>query len=207
MSWITIVPPEAEPISVEEARAHLEAQPYFESEVDPVDDAMIEGMIGAAREHCENFLGMSLSLRTLEIAPDSFPRSHRGGDVSIELPMGPVRDVLSILWGDESDEQLTDAAFVLDVYRRPNALTPAAGTIWPAVTAGTNRVKIRYVAGFGADSDLGDMPLPRAIRIAMLLIVGHLFENRSESNEGQVYAIPTNAETFLRPLRIRKGMA
>ena len=203
-----IIPPDDEPISIEEARAHLEAQPYFDSDVDPVDDAMIEGWIGAAREYCENFLGLSLSLRVLEIALDSFPVIHSGRHsvgLGVDLPMGPAREILSISWGDESDDEMAAVDFVLDDYSRPHRVRPVAFN-WPSVPAAPNAIKVRYLAGYGADSDGGE-PLPKAIRAAMLLILGHLYENRSETNEGQVFAIPIGAEAFLRPLRVRLGMA
>ena len=68
-----------EPLTVAECRAHLEAQAYEDSDVDPIDDAMIDGWLAAAREHCENFLGLSLATRTLEIALDSFPTTLANG--------------------------------------------------------------------------------------------------------------------------------
>ncbi len=68
-----IVAPTEEPITVAEARAHLEAPSYGDSDVDPIDDDMIEVFIGAAREYCEGYLGLSLTTRTLEVALDEFP--------------------------------------------------------------------------------------------------------------------------------------
>ena len=71
-----ITPPDVEPITLEQARAHLEAASYGDSDGDPIDeldDLMIMGLVAAAREHCEDFLGLSLSPRVLEIALDNFP--------------------------------------------------------------------------------------------------------------------------------------
>jgi uncharacterized phiE125 gp8 family phage protein len=194
-----------EPISIEEARAHLEAQPYEDSDVDPIDDTMIEGWLMAAREYCENFLGLSLTTRTLEIALDSFPTSTSIGGVLIELPMGPVRDVISVSWGDDSDAELAAADLALDTYRRPNALKPVAAA-WPSVTAATNAVKVRYLAGYGVDSDGGEA-MPKVIRSAILLVLGHLYRNREDTTEQALSSIPVGATSLMRPLRVRLGMA
>jgi len=198
-----------EPLTVAECRQHIEAQPYGDSELDPLDDAQIEGMLAAAREHCENFLGLSLSTRTLEIALDQFPcvrrQPHQHRDLAIELPMGPVRQVLSISWGDESDDEMNDDTFTLDDYSRPARVTPVSAA-WPAVTRATNAVKIRYLAGYGVDSD-GGQPLPKAIRAAILLVLGHLYANREDAADVALTSLPINAEALMRPLRVRLGMA
>lgn len=197
--------PAAEPISIDEARAHLEAQRYEESDVDPLDDAKIEGWISAAREHCENFLGLSLATCTLEIALDQFPLSTSPTGLPIELPMGPVREIIFVSWSDESDGELDAADYVLDDFAQPSRLRPT-GAAWPAIAASPNAVRIRYVAGYGVDTDGGE-PLPKAIRAAMLLILGHLYRNREDSTEAAMISIPNGAEALMRPLRVRLGMA
>lgn len=211
-----------EPVSVEEARAHLEAQSYGDSDVDPADDTMIDAMIGAAREHCENFLGISLATRTIEVALDSFPLAAAG--LAITLPMGPVREILSIMAPAEAnytsddvdsdaaaeldiyaDGQVNPAVYVLDDYAFPAVLKPV-GAGWPSITASTNAIRIRYLAGYGVDSDGGE-PIPKAIRAAILLTLGDLYANRESSADKQFYSLPTSAEALMRPLRIRLGMA
>lgn len=212
-----IEPPEAEPITVAEARAHLEAPSYGDSDVDPADDDMIEAWIGAAREHCENYLGRSLSTRTLEIALDEFP-CHRSngwfhgwrtdsnsfGASPIALPMGPVREVYTVSWGDESDDELANDQFVLDVYSSAPAIFPL--TTWPTVTRATNAIKIRYLAGYGVDSEGGE-PLPKSIRAAILLVLGHLYANREETTEASLMTLPLGVKVLLDPYRVRLGFA
>lgn len=231
-----IVPVEVEPITIEEARQHLEAQSYGDSDVDPADDAMIEAMIGAAREHCENFLGLSLATKTLEIALDQFPRvhkrypwlyaqhrSHHREDYAIELPMGPVREIVSIFvpaqaefTSDDVDSDATADApvwadgevnpdnYALDNYSLPGKVTPVSS--WPTIATATNAVKIRYLAGYGVDSDGGE-PLPKAIRSAILLVLGDLMKNRENDVAGSTSPGTTTAEALMRPLRVRLGMA
>lgn len=199
-----IFAPIEEPISVTEARAHLEAQAYNDSDIDPTDDAMIEGWIAAAREHCENFLGLSLATKTLEIALDKFPTSKDAGGLPILLPMGPVREIVSFAWSDDSDGEMDAEDYTLDTYSRPARVVPVLN--WPSLTAATNQIKIRYIAGYGVDSDGGE-PVPKAIRAAMLLIVGHLYKNREDSTDAAMSTIPNGAEALMRPLRVRLGYA
>lgn len=198
-----------EPLTIAECRQHIEAQPYGDSELDPLDDAQIGGMLAAAREHCENFLGLSLSTRVLEIALDEFPKRrrhpHQHRDLAIELPMGPVRQILSVSWGGESDDEMNDDTFTLDDYSRPARVVPVAAA-WPTVARATNAVKVRYLAGYGVDSDGGEA-LPKAIRAAILLVVGHLFANREDAADVALTSLPINAEALMRPMRVRLGMA
>jgi uncharacterized phiE125 gp8 family phage protein len=205
---IVITPPAAEPLTVDECRAHLEAQRYDDTTVDDADDTMIEGLLGAAREYCESFLGLSLATCTLEVALDRFPTAALDGTTAIELPWGPVREVVSFTIGEPAsssdDTEVNPAAYTLDTYSRPARLVPVSG--WPSATRGTNAIKVQYLAGYGEDSSGGE-PLPRALRAAMLLVLGHLYKHREDVGEGSLSPVPNGAEALMRPLRQRLGMA
>jgi uncharacterized phiE125 gp8 family phage protein len=196
-----IVQPTDEPLSIDECRSHLEAQYYGDSDIDPADDEMILAWLAAAREHCEQFLGLSLATKTLEIALDEFPEDAE----PIELPFGPVRQVLSLTVGSGSDAEVIDAeSYVLDDYRNPARLAPVSQ--WPTGTASTNNIKVQYLAGYGVDSDGGEA-LPKVIRAAILLMLGHLYANREATTEKAMATLPFGVEAILRPMRARLGMA
>jgi uncharacterized phiE125 gp8 family phage protein len=188
--------PEVEPITLAEARAQIESQMYEDSDIDPIDDAMIEGRMAAARELCEQFVGLSMATKTLEIALDTFPDDGE----AIDLPFGPVREVQSVSWGDDSDQELDLADFVLDNYRNPNQLRTTATSGWPAVTSYPNVIKVRYLAGYGEDSDGGEA-LPKAMRAAILVELTNIQENRGDAE------LSIHAMNLLRPFRVRLGMA
>jgi uncharacterized phiE125 gp8 family phage protein len=204
----------AEPaIPLAECRAHLEATQYGDSDDDPVDaldDTMILAWLEAAREFCEDFLGESLTPRVLEIALDAFPTTRADGQTWIELPRGPVTEVVSVTIPDASgDSDDTDASvmdeadYVLDDFSVPARLVPAAS--WPAAS-GTNAIRIRYSAGYALDTD-GQTSMPWVARAAMLLILGHLFKNREETTEKAMAHLPNGAEALMRPRRVLLGMA
>ena len=209
-----IVSPSAEPIDIEQARAHLEAVMYGDSDGDPIDDLddlMIMGWVAAAREHCEDFLGLSLSPRTLEIALERFPSTRLDGRTYIDLPMGPVSEIVSITIPDASgDSDDTDAdpmdtaGYRLNDFVAPARVEPVSG--WPSMTAGTNAIRIRYTAGYEIDSD-GVSAMPAKIRAAILLMLGHLYANREAVAAGAMSELPLGVEALLRPRRLENGMA
>lgn len=223
---VVIEQPTVEPITVLEARTHCEATAYGDTDLDPLDDAMFDAWITAAREHCEDFTGLSLATKVLEVALDSFPTVRDDGSTAIELPGGPVRSIVQVmipspvgeLGSDyDSDDVDSDAligetvyadgqvypgVYALDVHR--SRLYPLTG--WPAVTSAPNAVRIRYLAGYGVDSDGGEL-LPKGIRAAMLLVIGHLYANRESTTDKAMATLPMGVESFLRPRRVRLGMA
>lgn len=195
-----ILQPASELITIDECRAHLNIEPYETNEdgdsVHP-DDDMIMLMQGAAREHCENFLGLTLAPRTYELALDSFP----AGAITISAPL---LEVQSITYQElDSDEQPVDveadpSTYIVDPFG--SRIVPV--TTWPSVTAATNAVRIIYLSGTSESE-----PLPFAIRAAILLVLGHLYENREDTGDKALATIPLAAETLMRPLRVRLGMA
>lgn len=186
-----------EPITIDDCRSHLEAQYYYDNDIDIQDDHMILSWMIAAREYCEAFTGLIIARRTVEVALDDFPTE------AIELPFAPLVSLIYIYAGDDSDSEVSPLLYDVDDYSVPPRIVPV--TDWPTVTAATNLIKIRCVAGYGSDSD--SIPLPFQLRAAILLILGHLYENREDSTEKAMETIPNGAEALMRPLRIRLGMA
>jgi len=186
-------------ISIADCREHLEAPYYGDSEIDPVDDLMILSRLTAARQFCEQFTGLVLARKTVEVALDEFPVG------AIELPVAPVVEIVSFTTGPGTDAVEVDSdTYTLDDYATPQRLVPVSS--WPSTSKATNTIKIRLTVGYGEDSD-GGPALPMLLRAAMLLILGHLHENREDSTEKAMSTIPNGAEKLMRPYRVRKGMA
>ncbi len=182
-----ITPPASEPISIEDCRLHLRI-----TETD--EDAWILATLGGAREWAENFLNRSLAPQTLEIALDEFP------SMWVELPGGPVTSVVSVTYVDASlaTQTVSASSYSLDTYSEPQWLAPAVDLTWPAAANVANAVKVRYQAGYGV--------LPKSIRAALLLALGHLYENRKEASEHQMFRIPLGVESLLWPYRLGLGV-
>jgi len=193
-------------LSLDTCREHLEVVPIdgdSDNETHP-DDALILGMLDAAVAHAEQFTGLSLMVRTWEAAMDELPAA------GFELPRPPFIELLSFSAVNDSDGEFDAASYLVDDYgtpEQPVVLRPT--TTWPIVVKAPNTVKVRYRSGYQSEEnpDSDAPPLPRSLRAAILLVLGHLYENREDSVEKALASIPNGAEALMRPLRVRLGMA
>lgn len=207
-----ITPPvfEDEPITLEDAWHHLRIDTFADDSSPPEivsgDDAWLTDIgIPAARAWAETYQGKSLVTQTLELVGREFPAAY------FELPAGPVQEIVSVTYIDVDDvEQTMDAAdYELNPDVWPNRLQLAFEvTAWPTARDSLASVKVRYVTGYTA---IGNSPasanIPAATRIGILLILGHLYENREDSTALNLALIPNGARSFLDQDRLRRGFA
>lgn len=192
-----VAEPVNEPITLAECYVHLRVDPV-DSDGHP-EDELIMALARAAREYCESFTGLSLSLKTYEVRFGEFPDP-------LELPHPPfIALVNGVTISDEvSDNAIDDATYTLDDYTGQFA-TLAPVTTWPTLADG-NTVRIRYTAGYGDESEAAGA-LPASIKAAMMLVLGHLYANREASTSQALTTIPLGVESLLRPYRVRLGFA
>jgi uncharacterized phiE125 gp8 family phage protein len=198
-----VVEPATELLTIDECRLHLRVDP-LEIDSDGVgthpDDDLIMALQTAAREHCQNFLGLSLLPYTYEVALDEFPIENDG---AIELPMGPVTSIVSVTVGTDSDALMDPEDYVLDDFSVPNRLLSA--DTWATVTASTNTIRIVYTAGYELDLSDGQT-IPKTIVQAIKLLLADWYKHREDTDINDVQ-IPNGVQALLRPHRIRLGMA
>jgi uncharacterized phiE125 gp8 family phage protein len=204
-----IVRPTVEPVSLAEARLHLRLDVYDSPAMHP-DDDLVTAQISAAREVAEKFIGRAIAVQTLEIGLDEFPGgtvgSCRRAQEPIALP--GLLSLLSVTYVDGTgSHSLT--SYQLDQFTSPPCLRPAAGEDWPIVSEDTaNAVRVRYLAGYTALGDSPDTdPLPSPVQSAILLILGHLYENREDTAPITIEEIPMGAKWLLRPYRLESALA
>jgi uncharacterized phiE125 gp8 family phage protein len=185
------------------------------------DDNDLLGYLEAAIEHAEDFTGLSIALRTWELALDNFPHSWpphswhgcATHDNGIELPRSPFISVESFFApeGGSSDGEFDlGDDYIVDDFSQPPRLLPVLA--WPFMTSSTNAIRIRFRAGYRTESYFdtdydGAQTLPAAIRQALLLLVGHFFENRENSVEKALSTIPQGFQALLEPKIARIGFA
>ena len=177
-------PPASEPVTRDEAKLHLR--------VDSTDeDALIDGMIAAARQRVEEYTCRSLITQSLELYLDCFPFSSRSRALPVEqsksepyseilLPRLPVASVTQISYADPDTGVMTVLAsteYRVDLVSKPPRVTPEYDKSWPVTRDVTNAVKIEYVAGYGNAA-----AVPEVYKIAMKLLLTELYENRSKPN-------------------------
>lgn len=156
--------PAAEPLTTDEAKAHLRVDSSAE-------DTYIDSLVKMARWTVEDLTGRSLITQTRDLWLDRWPR-----DYVIEIPRGPVQSVTSVVYYDTSDTEATFASsnYLVDTDSLPGRVILNDDTLWPTVTLRPRKaVRVRYVAGYGAASDLE----PTDVHLVRLILT-HAFENR-----------------------------
>ncbi len=176
------VPPEAEPITLEEAKLHCKV------EVDD-DDDLIEALITAAREYCEGFQRRAYITQTWELWLDSFPSTP------LTLPLPPLQSVDSIKYYDTDNIETEFEEYYVDTNSEPGRLELNYGESWPTVILrDINSVCITFTAGYGGAEDV-----PQKVKQAILLIVSAWYENRENfiSTGAMPKDIPLGAASLL----------
>lgn len=201
---ITPTDPDDEPITLEEAWRHLRIDAYGSPLASDDDDWLLNIGIPAARQWAEGYTGLALAPQTLELVADTFPEDY------FELAGGPVQSVQSIDYIDDASspqpQVFTD--YQLNIYADPPRLSPATGFTWPVGNGAENSVRVRYVVGYSRAgySPLGYV-LPPRLKIGLLLLLGHLYENREDTSTLNLNLIPNGARSFLDFDRLRRGFA
>jgi uncharacterized phiE125 gp8 family phage protein len=194
MSSLSVfTPPSADPVSLAEAKAHCR--------VDVTDDdGLIAGYLIAARMACEDETGRCFMSQTLDWKIDSgwpmvWDRFCARWIPRIVLPAPPLQSVTSIKYIDTSGTEQTLAAdqYVVSKGDIFGAIEPAYNVSWPTVRKQLDTITIRFVCGYG--SNLGDVPEP--IRLAILLLTGHFYENREAMSSANLVEMPLGVRALL----------
>jgi uncharacterized phiE125 gp8 family phage protein len=198
MATTLVTPPTADPITLVEAKAHARV------EVDD-DDGLLAGYIIAARQHLETETRRAFMTQTWDLTlDDRWPTERINGVYRhrIVLPRPPFISVTSITYVDQLGATQTLAA---DQYRVAKAdtgewvIAPAYGANWPGVREQMAAATVRFAAGYGANP--GDVPEP--LRLAMLLLIGHWYENREAINVGNIVSeLPLAVASLVFPFRV-----
>lgn len=157
-----VTAPTAQAVSLSEALAHLR--------VDGADDnALINSLISASTDAL-SYLNRTILPSTLALDLDAF-------EDEIALPRPPLVAVSSILYKDAGNVAQTLASDVYDVVTDSAGLgfvRLAYGKNWPDVRDGGLPITITFTAGYSA--------VPQAIKAAILLRVGRLYEMRDAAS-------------------------
>ncbi len=208
---VTPPPVDGEPITLAVARQHLRLDTYGSPPSHPDDDLLQTVYIPAAREACEVISGRAFAPQTFELSLRSFPwPSVAYGRNGIALGMGPIAgiDTFGYYDGDDVAQILASSEYVLDPYRDGGYVYPVNGGSWPSAQVKPNGVTIRFTAGFdAANGSPADRPLPSRYKQAMLLMLGHLYENREDTTTLKLESIPMGVRALLGPDSLVNGFA
>jgi len=154
-----------------------------------VEDTLLSRLITAAREYCESFQNRAFITQTWYLWLDAWP-------VEIKVPLPPLLSVTSIKYYDTTNAEATMTAsdYYADTNSTPGRVVLAWGKTWPGTTLRpANGICVEFVCGYGATS----ASVPAAVRQAMLLLIGHLYENREAVSEKPLTQVPMAVESLL----------
>ncbi|MBO9321651.1 MAG: phage head-tail connector protein [Roseiflexus sp.] len=186
LDLIVAVPPTTEPVSLTEAKAHCR--------VDGADeDSLIESLIATARNVVEEQIGRALITQTLELRIDAWP-------ILLYLPRPPVISVDSITYTDDNGVTaiLDPDAYMLRTGVEPAYIRFNSARLPTVNLADDAAITVRYIAGYGVAAQ----KVPRSIRHAILLLVGHYYANREAVAPGAQTVLPYAVETLLAPYKV-----
>lgn len=177
--WKIKTQPSEEPVTLSEAKAHLNIPSAITDW-----DSLITRQIATARQYVEDFIGGCLVSTTILEYFDEFPCG------CLELSRFPVSSVTSVKYTDADGAQQTwtSTEYSTDLVSKFARIAPKPNEVWPANNDDINSIVVEYVAGFGAKS-----AVPELYKDAILLTVGHLFENREDT----VHTMPTRVIDLL----------
>ena len=189
-----ITQPAYEPISLTEAKKHLRLAVTDADAVAYIaDDAKITALITAAREYVEAVTRRALVTQTWDGVIDAFPAG-----LEIPIPYPPLQSITSISYLNTDGVAATFTDFTADLFA--NCARLAYDKSWPEMRP-ESQITIRFVCGYGTPGTV-----PASIRQAILLIIGHLYENTEDtvnSNLGgsSIMRLPLGVDSLLAPFR------
>ena len=172
MALTLVSGPALEPVSLDTAKSHCRV------EVDE-DDDLIESLVTVARRTAEHWRNEALITQTWNLLLDAWPE----GD-ALRIPNPPLQSVSSITYKDTDGDEATFAAanYIVDTDKVPGAVVLAHGASWPGTALyPTSPITVQFVAGYGDTAN----DVPEEVRQAMLLMIGHWYENREEVAVGR----------------------
>lgn len=223
MATTLISAPAAEPISVTDMKAHLRVD--FSD-----DDALIGGLIVAARKYVESITGRRLLTQQWKYTLDRVPRARRTTDGmgrvdgfgrkdvdfvgppwvfdarDMRLPYAPLISVDEVSFYDANNVKAVfdPANYLVDRDSEPPRIALQDAADWPTPVAGMQPIQglqVLFTVGYGTDPTT----VPADLALAIKLLVGHWYENREASSPLQVRDVPGSLFAILDTYRLWNG--
>lgn len=173
-----ITPPAHMPVTVAQAKAHMNVE-------HDADDGFIEGLLLSQVEQAQNLTRRQLVTAQWDYTADSFPSCG-----ALSLPMPPLQSVEAVFYIDPDgvEQQMPCGSYVVDTYALVGAIRPAPGTSWPSIQPGPNAVRVRFTAGWPMD-DAQSPPAwtgPKPLALWITVKAATLYEQRESVVTGTI---------------------
>jgi uncharacterized phiE125 gp8 family phage protein len=164
------------PVALAQAKAHCRLD-------DTAEDSLVNGYISAATDAIGEMSGRVMGEET-------WAASYAAISGDLVLPKSPIRAVSSITYFDTENVQrsaeITD--FYLFLGEDYATLRPKPGKNWPSTSIREDAITITFTAGYTV--------APPALVSAILLMIGHLYENRAATGD-DVAEIPLGVDALV----------
>lgn len=180
-----------EPVTLAEAKNHMRVSHQDE-------DGLIDALIPAARQWVEHFTKRALVDQTWQLTLDAFPAAE------LWIPRPPLMSVTSIDYTkqDGTSDSVDSSIYIVDTDHLPGRVALADGESWPSDDLQSiAAVIVTYQAGYGSSAD----DVPRPLRHAVLMLVGHLYEHRETvvvGGGGNDVELPLASRALAWPYRV-----
>ena len=210
IKYTQLTAPAAEPITTAEVKAQLRLSTS-------ADDTLIgDTIIPGVRDFAERHTMTAIPKRTFTAVYDNTSRTQasqlgwwdgvREGSVSesvfvrkLELPLPPLVSVEEVRAFDRNGDSSVFAStnYYLDTYGEPGSLVLKDGATWPSNLRDLNALEVDFTAGYDT--------VPPMLKIAMLQIAAHWYENRELYEVGTILArVPIGAMAILDRFKLRR---
>lgn len=114
---------------------------------------------------------------------------------NVSLILGPVQDVTAIKYYDTDGVLQTDDINNYQVFGTDFAtvISPKDSFAWPVSQQRSDAIKIEYEIGYGDEIT----SVPQTIRHALMLLIGHWYDNREQTGVDELSNIPFGYEEML----------
>lgn len=184
---VTLGTPEVNylPVSVAEAKLHLRVDHSY-------DDDLILRLIKAATEQAEEFTGLQIRQATVTIKLSRFPK----GRDPLYLPRHDPSDVTAFDYTTPTGSNVDFSGSVTYDFNSAAYIEPIRTLNWPTNvdTKLHLPISLSYIAGYGSPSEV-----PNAIKQAILLQVGAMYEYREATSDKNITKIANGFYDLLMP--------
>lgn len=157
---------------------------------DAGEQTIIESYRDAATRMCEQHTGYAIGQQRWRLSLPAFSGS------SIRIPLPPLVSVQSVKYYDLNGviQTVDTSAYYVDPNRLLGEVTIKPGMSWPVVLGRSDAVMIDFTCGNASvDADMV---------AAILLLTGHLYENREAVTGFTLSELPWGVESLLSPYKV-----
>jgi len=177
-----------------------DAAEFMRAEFSASEENLIETLITASRQMCEEYLFRRIGVQTVELRDKGFPVNN--APIILPAPLVSVESI-KYLDGNNAEQTLSVSEYVASL-SEPGSIIPVGS--WPNTSNAGDSLRVVFVAGYSnGESPILSELLPKTIKTAMLMQIADMYENREAQVERPLTANQT-LTNLLSLYRLEQGI-